>query len=598
MLVSFWILCGIGMLSAQDTMIGDVSDGNRSRDVHVIRLIDHDSSTIWPNEQPLLPFSPKNTCGACHDYSKIAAGWHFNAGNPEIPDGRSGQPWIYSDPFTLTQLPLSYRSWEGAIDPAEPGIKPFDFFSIFGRHGPGGGIGEDESVWDKDRIIRWWISGPVEVNCLICHDASPASDPSQYAANMLKQNFRWAAAAASDFALVTGSAKAMPDNYDIYRGTAPDEAQKQPPKVVYDVNRFNPENKVFFDITTSIPDQNCYFCHSQTMDDSLPQPREDVHLKAGLSCVDCHTNGLDHMIDRGSESGGNNCRSCHYESGRYGAPIPDHKGLPPFHLDEIACTACHAGPLPTEHTRPVKTSMAHALGVHGINKAQGVMPHIKAPVYSLDRSGMIIPGYMLWPSFWGELSGDSIRVLDPLEIRELITAVIRFEDSLGTGTWPAVSDSLIMQVLDTLKFAGIVNEVPAYVSGGMVLYRDEQGGLKQERNVKDLPFFWPLAHDVRSAAQSLGSDGCTDCHTADAPFFFGEVVIDEPLAEHAPIPVTMSDIQNKSSLQRKIFAASFLFRPWLKGLLIGVTILTMLILLIYLIRGLNALLYIIRQGDP
>jgi hypothetical protein len=114
----------------------------------------------------------------------------------------------------------------------------------------------------------------------------------------------------------------------------------------------------------------------------------------------------------------------------------------------------------------------------------------------------------------------------------------------------------------------------------------------------DLPYFWPLAHDVRAAAQSLGSDGCTDCHTADAPFFFGELGVDEPLSQHAPIPVTMSEIQNKSSLQRKIFAASFLFRPWLKGLLIGVTIFTMLILLIYLIRGLNVLLYIIRQGDP
>ncbi len=110
-LLSTFIL--YSLLTAQEVKIGDVWDGNRSRDVHTIRLIDHDSSTIWIDEQPLMPFSTKNTCGDCHDYNKIATGWHFNAGMKHNSGGRPGQPWIYSDPSCLTQLPLSYRQLAG-----------------------------------------------------------------------------------------------------------------------------------------------------------------------------------------------------------------------------------------------------------------------------------------------------------------------------------------------------------------------------------------------------------------------------------------------------------------------------------------------------
>ena len=581
----------------QGSKIGDIADGNRSRDVHVVRLIDHDSSTIWLNEQPLMPFSARNTCGECHDYDRIASGWHFNAGYDPENDGRPGQPWIFSDPLSLTQLPLSYRNWPGAFNPDSIGLKPFDFVSIFGRHAPGGGIGDDDRCWNKENIVRWWISGPSEVNCLGCHDASPAYDHAEYASQMMKQNFRWASTAASDIAMVNGAARDMPDNYDIYRGTAPDEAQKKAPTVFYDPIRFNPQNKVFFDITTRIPDENCYFCHSQVIADSLAAPEEDVHLKAGLRCVDCHTNGLDHMIDRGNDSSENSCRNCHFQTGRYGAPKPTHDGLPPLHLVKLSCTTCHAGPKPRQNTRSVKTSMAHALGVHGINKSPGVLPHIAAPVYMTDESGVIFPNYLLWPSFWGKLSGDSLLPLNPLDIRQVVNDVIRFDDSLSTGSWPPVTDSLIYRVLDTLCLSGITGNEPVYVSRGGILKRGANRKLEAISSGSAGPYIWPLAHDVRPAAQSLGSDGCTECHDNNSPFFFGQIGPDGPLPLHEQVPVIMSDLQKKSSLQRRVFAASFLFRPWLKGLLIGATAFSMLVLFIYMLRGMNAIIHFLQREE-
>jgi hypothetical protein len=66
-----------GVLSAQDEKIGDISDGSRTTPVHLIKLIDQDSSVIWLDESPLMPFSTKKTCEACHNYQIISTGCHL-----------------------------------------------------------------------------------------------------------------------------------------------------------------------------------------------------------------------------------------------------------------------------------------------------------------------------------------------------------------------------------------------------------------------------------------------------------------------------------------------------------------------------------------
>lgn len=45
------------------------------------------------------PYSPKQTCGKCHDYGKITEGYHFQQGWDEIDDQfglKKGKPWIFS----------------------------------------------------------------------------------------------------------------------------------------------------------------------------------------------------------------------------------------------------------------------------------------------------------------------------------------------------------------------------------------------------------------------------------------------------------------------------------------------------------------------
>src|SRR6266436_2312804 len=49
--------------------------------------------------------------------------------------------------------------------------------------------------------------------------------------------------------------------------------------------------------------------------------------------------------------------------GRLGSPRPVHKGMPQIHFEKLTCTACHAGPFPTDQPQIVHTSLAHKLGL-------------------------------------------------------------------------------------------------------------------------------------------------------------------------------------------------------------------------------------------
>ena len=601
---------------AQDKLIGDEFDGSRTTPIHVIRLIDQDSSVIWLDEQPLMPFSTKKTCGACHNYETISQGWHFCAGDSATPSGRPGQPWIYSDAYSLTQIPLTLRAWPGTFTPQQIGMDIFDYVATFGRHLPGGGIAEDEEAQSLEKIWRWRVSGTAEINCLACHDAERAHDASQYALNMLRQNFRWAPTAAAGFATVRGMSADLPDNYDIYAGTVPDQPQKLPPQVTYQAHRFNERSEVFFDLTRHVPVERCYFCHSGHTIHPEPKERwqhgEDVHVKSGMLCVDCHRHGLDHRMVRGYEgealAAGNpqaealTCRGCHLGNqddtlppmqGRSGAPKPIHRGIPPLHFDKLSCTTCHSGPWPERQSLFVKTSQAHALGLPKASKSESALPHIITPIYIQQENGIIAPHHLLWPSFWAEFEGDSIKPLSVAMLNTLIAPLVGHEDSLAVGDWPAVSDSLLLSILEALDSSAVVGGQIAYISGGQVHRLNEQGKLLSTKHAAAVSVAWPFAHDVRPAAQSLGIRGCEDCHSTNAPFYFGNITVDSPLLRAAPLTVSMTKYLNKNKAASWLFSFSFFFRPWLKYLIIFCCIIIFALITLYAFKGLARFMVIL-----
>ena len=592
-----------GHLLVGQTKLGDSPDGSRSPAVHLIKLMDHDSSAIRLYKTPLLPFSTENTCGSsCHDYNVIHSGWHFNAGRNTEP-GRNGQPWIYTDPNTLTQIPLSYRGWNGTINPEDIDMSVFEFIKTFGRHHPGGSVGEQENRWETENAFRWNVSGKVEVNCLICHDMNPATDRSHVAKQLQKENFRWAATSTASFADVTGSAKDMPDHYDIYYGLALDESKAIPPQVQYDETAFNEKDKVFFDITRNIPNENCYFCHSTMVVDNerteFWQHGEDVHIQRGMNCVDCHRNGLDHNIIRGydNESAEKKsptlayftCEGCH-TSNEIGSTVsynnkglvPTHKGLPPLHLEKLSCTACHSGEMPKDNSFLAKTSMGHGLGTHGINKADSTLPHIITPVFEKNEAGTIEPVNMVWPSYWGLNNDGKISPMANNSYEKIVKAVLSDLPLNPNGTWPKIEEEKIADILASLASQNS-ESTPVFVSGGKV-YINESGTLKQEPHPQATAYTWPIAHNVRPATLALGINGCTDCHSVDAFFYTSLISVDSPLKTDDAM---MVDFQSQDLVAAQLFANAFMFRPWLKGIIYLSVFIVLSLVILFFFNGLQ-----------
>ena len=547
-----------GAADTTEKLLGDESDGSRAIPNHLIELLIADPIDenkvvkITPDDKPLLPFSTRQTCGACHNYKTICSGWHFNAPDPNILPGRPAQPWILVDAATGTQIPLSHRPWPGTFRPEQLGLTPRKFLELFGRHTPGSGVGEQEST-NSDEITREFISGKLEANCLSCHDADPAHNQAEYAIQAARENFRWAAAATCGFASVSGAAKYMPDDYDPFMPMPLEHPKLVPPTISYRVNTFDEKKRVFFNIVREVPAERCYFCHSNMYlvkkETEKWESDQDVHLAAGLTCVDCHRNGIDHNITRGYEgeetisanplAATSSCQGCHLGeksssstpvAGRLGAPVPKHPGIPPVHFDKLSCTACHSGPWPAQKTTLVKTSRAHRLGTLNVNKSPDAMPHIVSPVFAKQPNGKIAPHKLIWPAFWGVLKDQNVTPIDIEVVRQTAGEIFAKEKLTVSGGWLSLGAEHITEALKKLSSEKSVDGKPVYVAGGGLYYLDETGKLcQQDNHPAAKPYLWPIAHDVRPAAQALGVRRCEDCHSPEAPFFFGKVWVDSPV---------------------------------------------------------------------
>lgn len=570
--------------AARPPLLGDHPDGSRARPVHVIPLRDAEGEVVRPTDLPLLPFSPGATCGAeCHDVGSISRGLHFSA-TARRPQGRPGEPWILADADTATQLPLSYHGWPGTFHPDRVGLTPWKFAKLFGGRTPGGLAGDGEP--SAALKTRWTVSGALDVNCLVCHDASPAYDHAEYGRQVALENFRWAAAGASGLAVVTGAAKEMPNTFDYLFPYVEDALQPRMPGVEYAPQRFLPGAKVAFDIVREVPARRCYLCHSNADVEQTGRARwkaeQDIHLARGLTCVDCHRNGLDHAMTRGEESGAAaastdvsaSCRGCHLASegegvfarGRLGAPYPRHDGLPPIHLQRLACTTCHSGPVPSAAARQFKTSQAHRLGGLNVNKAAEALPHLYYPVFVRGEDGTTRASRMMWPAFWGRLSNGTVTPLSPDHVKAVMARGHVKLPASPSGDWPQVEPTAVTKTLGLLAAESRADGTPVYVSGGRLHRVDATGRLTTEEHPAARPYVWPLAHDVRPAALALGAKGCQDCHDATGPIFAGRVPVDSPLAAERKEAWPMSRFQKGlDATYLADFARTFPYRPWLKG---------------------------------
>ncbi|MDA9856761.1 hypothetical protein N9D23_01450 [Rubripirellula sp.] len=666
-------------LKAEDRYRSD-SD---ARYLHHINLYDVNNRKIQPDST--TPYSPMNTCGRCHDYDSIAHGWHFNAFEPDSVAGRAGEPWIWTDPKTGTQLPLSYRSdWKKLYRPSEAGISPWEMTLQFGGRIPGGnmGVGQARQQATKRKVTgqpvagktavataqsdagvvdaaavepepavvspRWPFTGKLEIDCMVCHAVSGDYDFGERRLHISQENFAWAPTAALRLGVIQGRASSIKDDAD----PDDDATQKKIPQVTYDASRFGADGSVFMDLVRKPSSNACYQCHSnRTVTADGIEPRwvhdQDVHLRAGMDCVDCHRNGIDHHIVRGfpgedHPSGAAvetlSCRGCHLGAeqgqedsitlrpGRLGSPKPLHVGLPPLHFEKMSCTACHGGPIPKAEAAGIMTSLAHGLGEKG-HRTGEELPRLTAPVYLPGDDGKVGPHRAMWPAFWGELKDGKVTPLAPERVYDATRRALRvrkdFRDEVLNAKlssselkellgeqraklddeWSAEEQSQVdiatsekgRQQFNQKVYAALTAiedefnvDQAVYVSSGFVYGKGSDEDTVSKIEVDDSKatgvIAWPMAHQVRPAGWSLGATGCIECHSDDGKIFSSTVSAIGPGPDQGQ-PVTMASLQGVDPDQRLQWNEMFQGRKSFKFLIAG----SIFILLVTLFVGIGAL---------
>lgn len=525
---------------------------SRAQYVHRITLYDATGVAIDPTRASAPPYSPRATCGKCHEVGLIGHGWHFNAGEGG-PSGRTGEPWILTEGNAGIQAPISYRDWPGLLKPAALGLSEWDFTLRFGRHLPGGGVAHPDQPAAGE---RWGISGGAEIDCLVCHSADQQHDPAEAERQFERENLRWAPTAAYGLATIRGDAMKLPDDFDPDAPPNPDYPDLLPPRVGYNRTLFDGDNRVFFNITRRPTADRCNFCHSvQTVDagglgeSSAPAPR-DVHEAAGMSCTDCHSNGVDHMITRGYEGEAEErrqpalaaftCVGCHLPDlssprnmdapplAARQAPRPLHRGLPPIHFEKLTCTACHSGPWPEAYAHRSQTAFAHGLGVPTRARTVESAPEILAPILTRDARGKIAPHRLVWPAYWATQEDGQRRPIPVAVVRK----ALGLKESGSLEPLREFNEGELLEAIEKLMRETKTRGQVVYLARGQVHHAEGQTIVSGPDPAADA-VTWPLAHDVRPASQSLGIRGCGDCHADDAPFFAGNLGTAEDAASGA-----------------------------------------------------------------
>jgi hypothetical protein len=106
-----------------------------------------------------------------------------------------------------------------------------------------------------------------------------------------------------------------------------------------------------------------------------------------------------------------------------------------------------------------------------------------------------------------------------------------------------------------------------YISSGRMFRLGKDGKLAARSNAAAEPVTWPLAHNVRPAQQSLGWNGCTDCHSGGSDFFFTKLRATGPLLTANVEKRSAASFMGLGGLFQRFFGLSFITRPLFKFVL-------------------------------
>ncbi len=464
----------------------------------------------------------------------------------------------------------------------------FNFAVSCGKCHPGGGSLESDrngnrydlfATDQKNKIVsggdnnfdgdyykaRWAETGVIEADCLLCH--MPGYDMSARNKQISSLNFRWAATAGAGLASVKGDVK-----------------KNEKPAVQYKAERFDTEGRLNVPMIKQVPTENCLFCHRETdwkKKGTSYTGRFDVHLRAGMKCIECHPAGTsardpkistreDHNFGKGDDPGSLvrndldntvvTCRECH-EQGLNRAPVMRHASFAEsesfeVHSDALSCQVCHIpekalkaalvqdsaafNPLP--RTPKLKKIWAfydpdvkpwNYYGEGDFVKEAGKPLFFYRPQLRRYKE-KLYPVASLY-SVWFGLQEKGLSGLDQVFMQDIYgmwnskddyPQLAAITDDNADGfieiNRPEEIDAAITSMTAYLQKKGALKNRKVVLVDGPDVYRSAQDSFALESAPYEYSPYgstFKLSHDIAPARSALGAGGCADCHKESSLFF-------------------------------------------------------------------------------
>jgi hypothetical protein len=254
-----------------------------------------------------------------------------------------------------------------------------------------------------------------------------------------------------------------------------------------------------------------------------------------------------------------------------------------------------------------------------------------------DDGGRLYPHRMMWPSFWGSLTGAPedglIQPLNPEAVYEATRRTLRVRGSdafaeavtdvrlssedkaavLGedrakvredewtedekakmaelekTKGWEAYQEKLAEALGDLKEIITDEGAEPVYVSGGKAFRLGEDGLIEAFENAAARPYAWKLAHNVRPAGYSSGVTGCYECHALGSPIFEGQVTTLGQAPVQEPVTQAMYRFADLDKTKLDAWSLSFQSRTLFKWFAFGAMGIVAVVLLSYLFTGIGGM---------
>lgn len=527
------------------------------------------------------PYSPKKTCGSCHNYDQITKGYHFQQGRTD-QTGKisisnrfdSKYPWNLSSGMYGKHLPIyfdmSKLSKKINMSPSEMDKSSFFYVENCGSCHPGGGWGEydrkgnlyydeenkkfgyeisgdtpwidgDYSSFSMGNLkygAPWNESGVSEADCLICHLKGYKWIDRVY--GLKGRFFKYGPTIGAGWANIKLS-------QDVSGNQRVEEIE-----IDYTRKEIANFEDLHLNIIKNPPDDNCLFCHetSGMKKRGFRWDHEtDVHKAKNIQCISCHRIDEEHNFAKGDslnltlrddlDNTMNSCEDCHYKKRDRRAPRYRHP-FSPRHMKIIACQTCHIpylwnkAELVYDHSSG-ETSIYETtrfLSNDPIDPKKSLLevnPSIWYPSLKIYK-GKIIPVNSIITIFWGDLD-ENTNVIKPIslwKIRNLKRPQIK--DDNGDGIEEINTHEEIKSFLEALKskdiFGNPIAIKPVLVKGEYLYRLDRMGGLEKLKHEQARFIELSISHNVVSGQNVIGSRGCKDCHSKNSMFFLRKILID------------------------------------------------------------------------